>query len=88
MRTYDDTTIALLARCWAILDGPSGKRRHPALPDLLANLDRHGRLTPTEQAAADAVLHMSPATIDRRLAPTGKDSSPAKASHTPAQDPY
>ena len=69
VRTYDDATVALLARCWAILDGPSGKRLHPAVPDLLSNLARHGRLTPTEQAVVEAVLRMSPATIDRRLAP-------------------
>ena len=69
VRTYDDATVALLSRCWAILDGPSGKRLHSALPDLLTNLDRHGRLTDAEQAATDAVRRMSPATIDRRLAP-------------------
>ncbi|MDO5681390.1 MAG: DDE-type integrase/transposase/recombinase [Propionibacteriaceae bacterium] len=69
VRTYTDDAVALLLRCWAILDGPAGKRLHPALPDLLANLAAHGRLTPTEQALAPHVLAMSPATIDRRLAP-------------------
>ena len=48
VRVYDDDAIALLTRCWAALDGPSGKRLQPALP---------------------AVLAMSAATIDRRLAP-------------------
>ncbi|GAB2491731.1 DDE-type integrase/transposase/recombinase [Luteococcus sediminum] len=66
--TYDDDVIALLVRCWAVLDGPSGKRLHPALPQLVASLDHHGRLE-ASQETIEALLRMSPATIDRRLKP-------------------
>ena len=66
--TYGDDVIALLVRCWAVLDGPSGKRLQPALPQLLASLRTHGRLEATDETVA-ALLRMSPATIDRRLQP-------------------
>ena len=67
--TYGQDVIDLLVRCWAILDGPTGKRLHPALPAVVANLAAHHKLSPSEHAAVSQVLAMSPATIDRRLAP-------------------
>ncbi|MBK8460143.1 MAG: transposase family protein [Micropruina sp.] len=70
VRTYDTAAVALLRRCWAVLDGPCGKRLAPALPDILDNLARHGRLDHIDPALIALVEHMSPATIDRRLAPT------------------
>ena len=48
VRTYDDDAVALLTRCWAVLDGPTGKRLHAALPEVLANLARHGHLQDTD----------------------------------------
>lgn len=68
-RRYDDAAVGLLTRCWAALDGPAGKRLHPALPEVLANMDHHGRLTGVDRGVIDQVLGMSAATIDRRLAP-------------------
>lgn len=69
VRVYDDAAVELLTRCWAVLDGPAGKRLHPALPAVLANLGAHGHLDGVEAQTVAAVLAMSPATIDRRLAP-------------------
>ena len=69
VRRYDEAMIALLTKCWAILDGPSGKRLRPALPEVIANLTRHGHLAGMSSDTIDGVLSMSPATIDRRLAP-------------------
>jgi len=69
IRAYDDEAIALLTRCWAALDGPSGKRLHPGLPDVLANLEHHGHLTGIDGGVIEQVRAMSAATIDRRLAP-------------------
>ena len=69
VRRYDDDAVALLTRCWAVLDGPTGKRLRPALPGLIANLSTHGHLAGTDPATVDQVLAMSAATIDRRLAP-------------------
>jgi len=68
VRTYDEAADALLTRCWAILDGPAGKRLHAALPEVVANLERHGRLAAAPETVRQ-VLAMSAATIDRRLAP-------------------
>lgn len=65
---YGEDAVALLTRCWAALDGPTGKRLHPALAQVLANLQRHGHLEGTDPAVISQVLAMSPATIDRRLA--------------------
>lgn len=65
---YDEAVVGLLTKCWAALDGPSGKRLHPALPETLENLLRHKRLSEQECTLIDQVLAMSPATIDRRLA--------------------
>jgi len=66
---YDEAAVELLTRCWAVLDGPASKRLRPALPGVIANLDRHGHLAGVDPATIAAVLAMSPATIDRRLAP-------------------
>lgn len=68
VQVYDEATVQVLARCWAVLDGPCGKRLHAALPTVLDNLHRHGHLHGVEDATIAAVLAMSPATIDRRLA--------------------
>lgn len=69
VRVYDDAAVDLLTRCWAVLDGPSGKRLGPALGEVLDNLARHGHLDGTDPGVIAAVRSMSPATIDRRLAP-------------------
>jgi hypothetical protein len=69
VQTYDDAAVELLTRCWAILDGPAGKRLHSALPDVLANLARHGHLDGIAATVVEQVQHMSAATIDRRLRP-------------------
>ncbi len=68
VRIYGEEAVELLTRCWAALDGPAGKRLHPALPQLLANMTLHGHLTGVDPAVIGQVRWMSPATIDRRLA--------------------
>lgn len=79
---YDDAAVALLTRCWAVLDGPTGKRLRPALPGLIANLSTHGHLAGTDPAIVDQVLAMSAATIDRRLAPARTGLVARTISHT------
>lgn len=66
--SYDESVIAALRVCWAVLDGPSGKRLAPALPGLVVALRRHGELDVSDQTAR-LLVNISAATIDRRLAP-------------------
>lgn len=65
---YGPEVIEVLTRCWAALDGPTGKRLHSALPQLVANMSAHGHLAHVDPDVLEQVLTMSPATIDRRLA--------------------
>lgn len=67
--TYGRDAVVVLERCWAALDGPTGKRLKPALDDVLDNLARHGHLDDVDPAVIAQVRQMSAATIDRRLAP-------------------
>lgn len=66
--TYGPEVIEALAKCWATLGGPSGKRLAPALSDLVPALLGHGELD-LDGPGIDALLAMSAATIDRRLTP-------------------
>jgi len=65
---YGPDVVAALRLCWAVLGAPTGKRLAPVLPTLVPTLRRFGELQISEQTAA-ALLSMSAATIDRRLAP-------------------
>lgn len=69
VRIYGDEAVELLTRCWAVLDGPTGKRLHAAIGQVLDNLARHGHLDGIDPAVIAQVKAMSPATMDRRLAP-------------------
>ena len=59
--------ITALAFCWAVLGAPAGKRLAPIMGELVPRLRRFGELDITEDVQA-ALLAMSPATMDRRLA--------------------
>ena len=78
---YGPQVIEALTVCWAVLDGPTGKRLRPALPDLVTNLLAHGKL-PDDPALIDGLLSMSAATIDRRLAPARAGTTLKGTSHT------
>lgn len=79
--TYDEAVIAALRVCWAVLDGPTGKRLAPGLPDLVAALRRHGELD-IDDVTAQLLCSMSAATIDRRLAGDRKKLELKGRSHT------
>lgn len=64
---YGPEVIDALALCWAVLDGPTGKRLAPALPALVAALRQHEELRVSDDIAR-ALVSMSSATIERRLA--------------------
>jgi len=65
--TYDENTVAGLRFCWAVLGAPTGKRLAPMMADLVPRLRRFEELDVTEETAA-ALVAMSAATMDRRLA--------------------
>lgn len=66
--TYGPEVIEALRFCWAVQDGPTGKRLAPVMALLVESLRRHGELTVSD-AVAGQLVRMSAATIDRRLAP-------------------
>jgi hypothetical protein len=74
---YGPVVIEALRVAWAVLDGPTGKRLAPILPELVASLRRHGELV-IDDAVAEQLCSMSAATIDRRLAP---DRAELRADH-------
>jgi hypothetical protein len=65
---FGPAVIEALRVCWAVLDGPSGKRLAPALPQLVASLRAHEELV-IDDSTAQLLCAMSAATIDRRLSP-------------------
>lgn len=68
VRLYHTEVTEALVRCWALLDGIASKRLAPALPRLLAALERLDQLQMTQEVKQQ-LLAMSPATMDRHLQP-------------------
>jgi hypothetical protein len=66
--TYGPEVRTALRRIWAVLDGPSGKRLAPFLPEAVEALERHGELALSPEVKGQ-LLRISAATIDRVLAP-------------------
>lgn len=65
---YGEDVVAALVFCWAVLGAPSGKRLAPIMGELVPRLRRFEELMIADETAA-LLMAMSPATIDRRLAP-------------------
>jgi len=61
---FGPEVIEALRLCWAVLDGPSGKRLAAALPRLVGALRAHGELV-IDDGTAGLLCSMSAATIDR-----------------------
>ena len=64
---YDADTVVALGFCWAVLGAPTGKRLAPMMGDLVPRLRQFEEQDISDDTAA-ALVAMSPATIDRRLA--------------------
>jgi len=64
---YGPDVIAALAFCWAVLGAPTGKRLAPIMSELVPRLRRFDELVISDDTEM-ALLAMSPATMDRRLA--------------------
>lgn len=67
-KTYGPTVARALKRLWEAADGICSKRLGPVIPDFLEALERHGELILDEGLKAQ-LCSLSPATIDRLLAP-------------------
>jgi hypothetical protein len=78
---YPEELVEALAVCWRVSRYPTGKRLAPMLPVLVRGLRRDGVLQ-LNGAEAQLLCPMSPATIDRRLAPARRLLVPRGRSHT------
>jgi transposase InsO family protein len=78
---YGPGVVEALARCWSVSRYPTGKRLAPMLRFLVPALRREGELK-IDDAEAELLCQMSPATIDRRLAPLRRLLVPKGRSHT------
>ena len=67
-RKYDNEVAVALVKIWAICDGICGKRLAPYLPEIIPVLERWGELKLRDEVR-EKLLSISPATIDRLLAP-------------------
>ncbi|HET7386722.1 MAG TPA: hypothetical protein VFJ19_08685 [Nocardioidaceae bacterium] len=78
---YDANTVVALRFCWAVLGAPTGKRLAPMMAELVPTLRRFEELEITDETT-DALVAMSAATMDRRLAEDPMRSWPSRAAHT------
>ncbi len=78
---YSDALVEALAVCWRVSRYPTGKRLAPMLEVLVVALRKEGELV-MDDAEAQLLCQMSPATIDRRLAPRRRLLVPKGRSHT------
>jgi len=67
-RIYGPEVVEPLRLVWAVLDAPAGKRLAPFMGEALAALERHEEIDLDPDIRAK-LLRISPATIDRLLAP-------------------
>lgn len=68
-RRYDQAVVAILEKLWAIGDGVCGKRLRVFIDVALPALERCGELVLTDGEVRAKLLAISPATMDRLLAP-------------------
>jgi hypothetical protein len=70
-RLYDEAVVEVLKKVWAIMDLICGKRLAPALKEVVPVLEREGEIR-LDSKTRTKLLSISPATIDRLLAPERK----------------
>ncbi len=67
-RIYDGVVLEWLRKIWAILDFVCGKRLAAIIPEVVPVLERHHEIA-LDAATRQKLFSISPATIDRLLAP-------------------
>lgn len=70
-RVYGKEVLVALQRVWVICDGICGKRLAPYLQEIVPKLEQHGELV-LNDGVRSKLLRISPATVDRLLAPARK----------------
>jgi len=80
-RRYDQTVLDVLKRLWAFSNGLCGKRLQVFIRQTLPILERFGELS-VDDSVRTKLHAISPATIDRLLAPTKATSRLKGRSHT------
>jgi len=70
-RKYDKDVFVALRKVWVICDCICGKRLGPYLPEIVPVLERWGELKIADEVRKK-LIEVSPATIDRLLAPVRK----------------
>src|SRR5664279_1414119 len=78
---YDTDTVVALRFCWAVLGAPTGKRLAPMMGELVPTLRRFEELKISDDTER-ALIVMSAATMDRRLAPDRAKLALKGRSHT------
>jgi hypothetical protein len=68
-RRYDERTVAILERLWAIGDGICGKRLRAFIDIALPVLEQQGEIVIDDASIREKLQSISPATIDRLLGP-------------------
>lgn len=71
---YDEAVRQALVTIWETSDRICGKRLKPAMQNLVDSMERHGHLA-LDTGVRERLLNMSPATIDRLLAPNRASTS-------------
>jgi hypothetical protein len=86
-RRYSYDALKVLQRVWAASGGLCGKYLAAAMAGMLANMEAHGHLVEGEARYSAQVraelLAMSPATIDRYLAPVKKSGAKGHSATRP-----
>jgi hypothetical protein len=80
-RKYGKDVLVPLQKIWVICDGLCGKRLGPYLTEIIPTLERLGELT-IDAAVRRKLIAISPATIDRLLAPMRRRYQLKARSHT------
>lgn len=76
-RIYDEAVRETLTVLWETSDRICGKRLKAAIPLLVEAMERHGHLE-LDEVVKEKVLTVSPATIDRLLAPARTEANGAR----------
>jgi hypothetical protein len=83
-KIYDEAVQEVLLTMWETMDRICGKRLKAAIPSLHESMERHGHLL-LDDVARERILRISPATIDRLLAPKREEGGTGRRKRKASQ---